>query len=158
MWTYLVVAVIIGFMGWLQGRRGVVIGVVEVIGAYLGLWVAGSGAGPLAASVKIFGPQAGQVCFYVLLFVVWYAAFVAMSYAAERSSGFTMDEWDSVFGGLFGVVTGVFVCHVLFRAMLMATSPDSSLAHTLNHTWISREILYATSTKDLIHLGLTFKT
>jgi len=158
MWTWAIVIPIVVFWGWLQARRGLVIALVETAGAYVGLWVAGAGAEPMAATVHIFKPAANQIFFYIVLFVVWYGAFVAIAYAAERASGFTLDEWDPVFGGILGIATGFFVCHLLFRAMLMGTRPDSELANTLNHSWISREILYGTTTKDLIHRGLTFKT
>jgi len=132
-------------MGVLQARRPPLRGLIEAVGAYAGLWVA-----------HVFGGNSAPV--YAVVFVAWFAAMVVASLAAERSSAFTLEGWDSVIGGTCGIVTGIIFAHALLRMVLIVAGPETAIAESLNTIWLSREVLHATSIKNLLHLGQEFAT
>ncbi len=144
MWAYVVVILLVLVVGTLQARRALMRGAVEMVGAYLGLWVASS----------LTGSAAG----YAIIFIIWYAAMVGASYAAHRATDFSLDTWDPIFGGVCGVVTGLCFAHMILKTMVMAAGPDSDLTAFLNTVWISREVLHGTSIKHLFGLGQEFAT
>ena len=144
MWAYVVVILLVLVVGTVQARRPLMRSLVEMVGAYLGLWVAN---GLTRSAVP-----------YVIVFVVWYAAMVGASYAAERATAFSLESWDSVLGGVCGIVTALCLAHMIFRTVLMAAGPESQIAEFLGDTWISREVLYGTSIKHLFGLGQEFAT
>jgi len=143
-WAYVVVILLILLVGVVQARRPLMRGAVEMVGAYIGLWIANA----LTESAVA----------YVIVFVVWYGAMVGASYAAERASAFSLESWDSVLGGVCGIVTAIIFAHMIFRAVMMAAGPESQIVESLEHIWISREVLYAASTKHLFGLGQEFAT
>lgn len=144
MWAYVVVILLVLTVGTVQARRPPTRTVVEMAGAYLGLWVASAlGRSPVA---------------YLIIFVVWFAAIVGASYAAERATAFSLETWDNLIGGVCGIVTAICFAHMIFRAAEAFGGPKSDVTAFLENVWISREMLHFTSLKHLFGLGQQFAT
>jgi len=156
-WFDLVAGAVIALIVWLESHRGFGRALFDLLGGIIALKLSTAVASPLGALAPVFeGARANEAFWMGAIFAVLAAAILVASKFIYETTLLSLDVLDPVVGGLFGLVSGMVVVHLILRVLLAGYGPGEA-SEALMRSLAAKELIefraYNIVTTALRNLG-----
>ncbi len=118
-WLDLIMILILGAAAIIQGRRGFLQSLFDLL-ALSGCAIVAKSYGARVGQVVNLGEAGGMVLTFFLLGAVG----IAVSKLVYNMVPLTIEAWDPLFGAILGLGCGIAISHLLISAIVVSKGPD----------------------------------
>ena len=156
-WFDVVAFLLLGLIVWVESVRGFGRALFDLVGGIIAVKLIPVVALPLAGRVAVLETKGTNQAFWLLLLLVVFAALIILlARLVYQSTLLSLDYFDPIVGGLFGLGIGLIVVFFFLRAMQFAYG-GTAQGQMLVDSFIGQEVLklrtYHTVLNTLYNLG-----
>ncbi len=156
-WFDVVAFILLALIAWVESMRGFGRALFDLVGGIIAVKLVPVIALPLADSTAVMAAKGANQAFWLgLTLVVFGALVVLVARLVYQSTLLSLDYFDPIVGGIFGVMVGLIVVFFFLHA-LQLTYADTEQGRLLAQSFAGQEVLslrsYHTAIQALHNLG-----